>query len=237
MLLTDAFSKYKSEYFLKQFQVNQGASVVLLDKDHVYFVLTKMNKWKHHEDKIEIKYSGIGGAIENGETPFECLERELKEEIGLSIKELSFIKPIKVKYIKPDNKIQEFESKEEDILPLCIFEREFPLREDIIISRRNEYKGSCLQLFIYTAYSNNRELRIRESEIPALLKIKKKAINDFIQKDQLFDSKQGSDVIDVIENRVFVEKYGSLPSKVLFKAQFTPCALKMVKEDFINILQ
>lgn len=54
--------------------------------------ITKNNKTlmlyrnKKENDVHEGKYVGLGGKIEKGETPEECIVREVKEESGLNIK-------------------------------------------------------------------------------------------------------------------------------------------------------
>ena len=45
---------------------------------------------KKENDVHEGKYVGIGGKFEPGETPEECVVREVKEETGLTVKELRY---------------------------------------------------------------------------------------------------------------------------------------------------
>ena len=42
-----------------------------------------LNRVKKHHDINAGKWIGVGGHVENGETPEECLLREVKEETGL----------------------------------------------------------------------------------------------------------------------------------------------------------
>ena len=44
-----------------------------------------LNKNKRKDDLNKGKWLGLGGHIEYGETPYECIVREVKEESGLSI--------------------------------------------------------------------------------------------------------------------------------------------------------
>ena len=43
----------------------------------------KLHRVKKHHDINAGKWIGVGGHVENGETPEECLLREVKEETGL----------------------------------------------------------------------------------------------------------------------------------------------------------
>ena len=44
-----------------------------------------LNKNKRKDDLNKGKWMGLGGHIETGETPYECIIREVKEESGLTI--------------------------------------------------------------------------------------------------------------------------------------------------------
>lgn len=52
-----------------------------------------------HKKKLD-QYITLGGKIESGETDEECLEREVKEEIGCKIKEVTYFATFK--RISPD---------------------------------------------------------------------------------------------------------------------------------------
>ncbi len=45
-----------------------------------------LHRVKKENDMHEGKWNGLGGKLENGETPEECVIREVKEESGLTIK-------------------------------------------------------------------------------------------------------------------------------------------------------
>lgn len=58
-----------------------------IKKDDKYLMLYR-NKKKSDPNKG--KWMGVGGHIENGETPDEAMKREIKEETGLTVKSYQF---------------------------------------------------------------------------------------------------------------------------------------------------
>ena len=55
---------------------------IYLEKDNKYLMLLR-NKKEH--DINEGKWIGVGGHMEKGESPLECVIREVKEETGLTL--------------------------------------------------------------------------------------------------------------------------------------------------------
>ncbi len=53
-----------------------------IEKDNKYLMLHRIKK---EDDVNEGKWIGIGGRIEEGETPKQCILREAKEETGLTL--------------------------------------------------------------------------------------------------------------------------------------------------------
>ena len=53
-----------------------------IEKDNKYLMLHRVKKEK---DINKDKYIGVGGHFEYGESPDECLLREVKEETGLTL--------------------------------------------------------------------------------------------------------------------------------------------------------
>ncbi len=53
-----------------------------IEKDNKYLMLHRIKK---EEDVNKDKWIGIGGRIEEGETPEQCILREAKEETGLTL--------------------------------------------------------------------------------------------------------------------------------------------------------
>ena len=58
-----------------------------IEKDGKYLMLHRVKK---HHDINAGKWIGVGGHVENGETPEECLLREVKEETGLTLTEYKY---------------------------------------------------------------------------------------------------------------------------------------------------
>ena len=58
-----------------------------IEKDKSYLMLRRVSK-KHDVNKD--KWIGVGGHFEQGESPEDCLLREVKEETGLTLKSYRF---------------------------------------------------------------------------------------------------------------------------------------------------
>lgn len=58
-----------------------------IQKDNKYLMLHRIKK---ENDVNNGKWIGIGGRIEEGETPEDCILREAKEETGLSLNDLRY---------------------------------------------------------------------------------------------------------------------------------------------------
>ena len=58
-----------------------------IEKDDKYLMLHRVKK---ENDLNKDKWIGVGGKFEEGETPEECLLREVKEETGLTLTNYQF---------------------------------------------------------------------------------------------------------------------------------------------------
>lgn len=62
-------------------------TVCYIEKDGSYLMLHRIKKEK---DENRDKWIGIGGKLEAGESPFDCVRREVAEEVGLELDDLRY---------------------------------------------------------------------------------------------------------------------------------------------------
>ncbi len=65
----------------------KNTTLVYLEKDNKYLMMLRNRK---KDDPNEGKWIGVGGRIEEGETPDECAVREIREETGINAHSLRF---------------------------------------------------------------------------------------------------------------------------------------------------
>ena len=58
-----------------------------IEKDGAYLMLHRIKK---KNDVNHDKWIGVGGKFEPGESPFDCARREIFEECGIKVKDLSY---------------------------------------------------------------------------------------------------------------------------------------------------
>lgn len=58
-----------------------------IENDGKYLMLHRIKKIN---DENHDKWIGIGGKIEEGESPFDCVRREISEEVGLTVENLNY---------------------------------------------------------------------------------------------------------------------------------------------------
>lgn len=61
----------------------KNSTLCYIEKDGKYLM---MHRTKKKADQNKDKWIGVGGKFEEGESPFDCVRRETREETGLSIK-------------------------------------------------------------------------------------------------------------------------------------------------------
>lgn len=229
----DLIKEYLMQYPEKEYQINQGASLLLVQNDKIMFTLTKAKKWKHNNDITEIKFSGIGGALEKNETIFECLTRETMEEVEVDIKDVHF--PSLDETIIVDNDKEVYKVKlnidKNEKTPLYIIRLKLPLREDT--TEKNK-KFSCLQLVVYVAeIDDSIDIKISEKEtIPGLLIVKDKCLEKLLNGEIILDTLIKNDDIEIKWNKSFKE---DIPKRIKLIPQFTPIGLKRTRLKFNEI--
>ena len=65
----------------------KNTTLVYIEKDNKYLML---HRTKKDQDENSGKWIGIGGHFEDGESPDECMLREVLEETGLTITKYKF---------------------------------------------------------------------------------------------------------------------------------------------------
>lgn len=58
-----------------------------IEKDNAYLMLHRIKK---ENDENKDKWIGIGGKLEYGETPFECIKREVAEEVSITLNSVRY---------------------------------------------------------------------------------------------------------------------------------------------------
>ena len=65
----------------------KNTALCYIEKDGAYLM---MHRTKKINDENHDKWIGVGGKLENGETPYDCARREISEETGLTAHSLFY---------------------------------------------------------------------------------------------------------------------------------------------------
>ena len=65
----------------------KNTTLCYIEKDGAYLMLHRVKKIN---DENHDKWIGIGGKLEHGESPFDCIRREAYEEIGVTLNSLRY---------------------------------------------------------------------------------------------------------------------------------------------------
>lgn len=224
-------NEFYENYSNSDFQINQGASVLLIKDDEIYFALAKEKSWKYNNDKIPIiKFTGIGGTREKDEKIFKTLKRELKEEVNLNIENLNFPKITETTIVT--NYSENSKIKFNGLYnPLYIVDYRLPLRDDIKINEKKKY--SCLQLFVYIANvdENISISPVEEDNITGIISANKENLVKYLNGNCQINSKEA--------NIKWKKKYKNL-EKIIINPKFTPKGIidaGLDMQDLLDILK
>ena len=64
-----------------------NTTLCYIEKDGAYLMIHRIKKIN---DMNKDKWIGVGGKLEEGETPFDCARREIKEETGIEVLDLNY---------------------------------------------------------------------------------------------------------------------------------------------------
>ena len=64
-----------------------NTTLCYIEKDGAYLMIHRIKK---QNDMNKDKWIGVGGKLEEGESPFDCARREILEETGLVVKDLNY---------------------------------------------------------------------------------------------------------------------------------------------------
>ena len=65
----------------------KNTTLCYIEQDNNYLMLHRVKK---KNDMNQDKWLGVGGKLEDGESPEDCLIREVKEETGLTLKKFAY---------------------------------------------------------------------------------------------------------------------------------------------------
>ena len=64
-----------------------NTTLCYIEKDGAYLMIHRVKK---KNDMNKDKWVGVGGKLEEGESPFDCARREIKEETGVDVRDLNY---------------------------------------------------------------------------------------------------------------------------------------------------
>ena len=67
--------------------MSKHTTLCYIEKDEAYLMLHRITK---KNDENHDKWIGLGGKLEEGESPFDCVRREVMEEVSLTLNSLRY---------------------------------------------------------------------------------------------------------------------------------------------------
>lgn len=199
--------------FRKRFEgmpIIMGATTIVKFEDYFIFAINKSKYWKKG-DITQIGFSGVGGKIEENESPLDAALREVKEEI---LQEVKIIHSKDMTYIKENNEREVLKIKDG---PAYIAEFISPG----IPGDSNKDGRWGLLLFIFIG-----EIKKEPSpstEIPGIILIKKDNFNILY--------KESINYHELNSNGNFIKYNEKIPENSIFKPTFSGQIISRLKID------
>jgi hypothetical protein len=204
----ELLSKFQEKH--PDIPIIMGATTVLKFHDSFIFSLNKEKYWKD-ENGLKIGFSGVGGKVEDGESPKEAAIREVKEEVGQDISLIPFPKTI---FVSESGEKKELAFNES---PAYIAEFISPG----VPGNQNKPGYWGLLLFVFAGTVNNEPAPTEE--IPGIISFTKDTFN-LVHNDNISYSEMIAGGSKVIAHK-------TIPESALFQPTFSA---KIISDMRIN---
>ena len=223
--MLEIVEKLKSEYGEL---INFGASAVFMYNDGLLFSLVKKSKWRIDQaGESVVDFSGIGGGIENGESPYDCLIREIHEEVGLGEGECSFSDSGFTRILAKGQLIEEIKNyPSQQPQPIIVSVQEVPEKN----RSEKPQKFTHIALFVYLVRVETMPV-LREPDLPGLVYFSGSARDYLSDRTRLRIPTSPDSKVQVFPNLEF----GELPPVIVLEPKFTPASLALANLEFSTL--